>query len=842
MNLTCRRQSLSLFILLFFCVSSFYGFAANKKDSLLFEATFEKNFKRKTDLYNELAQCYQDSVTQMADYALRAYYLAKDNNYEYGLANARLNLAVANFDIQNYDSTLNLLLDAEAFFDRQGIRSKLAVTCNYIGIIYEYKAAYTLSLSYYFKALKINEAQHDSVLICKTLNNIGLSHYIQKNYSTAIEYFNKAFAIVKAQNLKAERLMVMNNLGMVYLSTQQYDRSLDMFKQVLTEDLKTGVRRHIAESYNNIGEAYLKKGDLTHAKENLLKAEELKNTADLESDRVGTFLNLAMLSTGEKKYEQAKIYLEKGLYIARKFDNKNMLISIYDAFVDYFKARGDYLNALQYDEFRDQLYEDLHGQVAMNSYNTLQSQYELDKKKSQQAIQAAVQDKEEYADGFLKIIAAISVISLVVLLVLTWNIYHKNRMLRLKQKDVENKNTILMRQNEQVMKAQRIANQALKVKSQFISTISHEVRTPLNAINGVVELLMKDNPRQEQIENLNLMKVSSDSLLRLINDILDFSKMESGQNEFAYTSFSLIKLINNIDEIYKLKAAEKDLEFFVEYDKKIPSRLKGDPVRLNQVLSNLLSNAMKFTEQGYIKLTVKQVDSSSMKSRIFFEVRDTGIGIPKEKQQEIFEIFTQAESSNTRKYGGAGLGLSISQKIIEGMNARLNVNSIEGTGSIFSFEINLDLDEETSDIIKKINASPDTFTLEGKHILIVEDNVMNVMVIKQFLNGWKCTYDIAINGKQGLEMAEAKLYDAVLMDIQMPEMDGIEATKRIRALSGESYRKLPILAITAANEVTLRDAAYDAGMNDYILKPFKPDELKEKMLRAIYGNETKAIA
>ncbi|MEO6150856.1 MAG: ATP-binding protein, partial [Mucilaginibacter sp.] len=350
----------------------------------------------------------------------------------------------------------------------------------------------------------------------------------------------------------------------------------------------------------------------------------------------------------------------------------------------------------------------------------------------------------------------------------------------------------------ELIKSKDVAEKAAMAKSQFLSVMSHEIRTPMNAVIGFTHLLLHQSPKPEQMEFLNLLKFSAENLLVLINDILDFSKIEAGKIEFESVDFSLKDLINNIRLALLQKALEKDIQIKLMLDQDLPNAIMGDPVRFGQVLTNLISNAVKFTNKGKVVISASLARRTKETSTIDFEIIDTGIGIPVEKQEFIFESFSQASSDTTRKYGGSGLGLTITKRLLNLLGSEIHVKSQPGKGSTFYFSLVF----KNSDKQIDNRVSNDEFyklhSLKGTKILIAEDNQINVIIAKQFMAQWDVECDIAENGEIALMLAQTNDYDMILMDLQMPEMDGYQTTTAIRLLPGEKYQKLPIIALTAS--------------------------------------------
>lgn len=374
------------------------------------------------------------------------------------------------------------------------------------------------------------------------------------------------------------------------------------------------------------------------------------------------------------------------------------------------------------------------------------------------------------------------------------------------------------------------AQQSEKFKQQFLANMSHEIRTPMNSIIGLTNLLMKTNLDDHQHKYLNVIKKSSENLLVIINDILDLSKIEVGKMDFEKISFSLEDAIETVYHAMLFKAEEKKLSFKINISPDVPSVIVGDPTRLNQILINLAGNAIKFTETGGVTIQIDQINRQGNLSMIQFSIIDTGIGISEESISKIFESFSQASSDTTRKFGGTGLGLTISKQLIELQSGTIHVKSEIGKGTSFIFTIPYAIGDKPEGRKANMDDDIDGADLKGVKILLVEDNAFNQMVAIDTLTDLipELNIEVAENGLIAVEKVTSNNYDVVLMDIQMPEMDGFAATKKIRELASEK-RAIPIMAMTANVTPEEVSKCFECGMDAYISKPFETQDLLNKL-------------
>ena len=380
--------------------------------------------------------------------------------------------------------------------------------------------------------------------------------------------------------------------------------------------------------------------------------------------------------------------------------------------------------------------------------------------------------------------------------------------------------------------ARQKAEEAAQSKQLFMSTMSHEIRTPLNEVIGITNLLLQGNPREDQMDFIKTLKFSGNHLLTLVNDVLDYNKMESGKLVFEQTQFNLIDFLEEILRSYSFRSKAKHLGFNIRKGSNIPTEVIGDPIRLNQILSNLLSNALKFTNNGSITITVRELNRTNNQSRLEFAVTDTGIGISRDKYSLIFESFTQASPDTTRHFGGTGLGLAICKKLIELQGGSITVESEPEKGSTFRFILTLGVSVKGSQV-QPTELTENFSGLEGKRLLVAEDNKINFFVVNKFLTGWGIIVTHAENGQLALDELEKNDFDLLLLDLHMPVMDGLEATRIIRKSENQKIRDIPIVALTAAIMSENHDKIDDLNINDYVLKPFKPHDLFDRIKKHI---------
>lgn len=680
-------------------------------------------------------------------------------------------------------------------------------------------------------------------------SNLRDSSVKENKYKDALLYTQKAINYSKINNKPEAQASQTFSLGKLYYDVKKYDDAIKAFHKSIS--LSKGIKPNSiqASTYYYFGMCYMQKRSFGNAEICFDKAQSLYNTlkntdtADLidlqrgiiykskgKQELASTIFStiiakpdnpiildcktealyqIGMIEMDQNRNNLALNYFNKALELNAKNKNLEQKSAILHALSNVFEKMLDKNSAYSYLKQHTNLEESIsisdNEKLGVDDYEKFKESERL--KEIEQTNEENKQ--QEKASKFSKLISILAIALISILSLLSLALY-KNNIIRTQS------NLLLEEKNKELIIAKERAEKASKARSEFLSIVSHELRTPLNAINGIAHLLLEDKPKKSQMKYLESLKFSGNYLTTFINDILEIQKIDSNKIEIENISFNLKKLIENIQKSLKELASTNNNNFTFEIDPNIPDNLIGDTTKLSQIILNLINNALKFTKNGNVKLIAKLSSLEDKNAKIYFEVKDNGIGIPEDKLESVFNSFSQGSVGINRKYGGTGLGLTIVKKLTELLGGEINLKSTVGKGTSFSFEIVFKEGENQSIKTKKYDDS----SLLNKNILIVEDNKINQMVTKKMLKNKGIICEIIDNGEDAIELARNNEFDMILMDVHLPGINGTVASQEIRKFN----KTTPIIALTAISLNENRDMLLSYGMNDVITKPFVPED------------------
>ena len=701
----------------------------------------------------------------------------------------------------------------------------------------------------YAQAIEETELDVTNVKI-DSLLNVAVTAIASEDYSTSIGLLETARKLAEDVENKKYIGITSHTLSKIYLQAGDLaNAKLENEKaRSIQENSETDDEEGLGQSYITASDIELIQGNYEKANEYLKEAAgQLRNSSrpDLQAkihlNQAAIAFNnsafneahqeadlaLQQVTSGKNKYLQGLGYMQKAkaLRALNQLDeaaiavSKAQEISLNEEYtqilLDAYKTSSEIAqnqNKLDKAEEQNKHYQELKNTLALKPSIGTEAVLPSATNKAlltEHLSKDIAREQELRRQG--KMLGKVLIISMITLLSLLILSLYKNNNLRAKA------NELLQARNTELIIAKDNAEKASMVKAQFLSTITHELRTPMYAVTGLTHLLLSENPTEEQKKHLDSLKFSGEYLLSLINNILDLNKLEANKVEVEQTPFNLEKRIKDVLFALEKSAKDKGNVLQIEFDPDIPSELLGDPLMISQILINLVGNAVKFTRDGEVFVRVQKIKEDDHNISLHFEIEDTGEGISKKKQKNIFQNFTQGSVAINRKFGGTGLGLSIVKNLLDLLNSKISLESTLGKGSKFSFDINYNLTQNSgeNDNPHNIIYDVDYVALENRKILVVEDNKINQMITRKILEKNKIVVDVADNGEIAVEKVRTSAYDIILMDIHMPGISGVEATEQIRIFNKE----IPILALTAVTIDENIDSFYEAGFNDIIPKP-----------------------
>lgn len=634
-----------------------------------------------------------------------------------------------------------------------------AIAYNIQGFIYNRLREPEKAKDFFNKSIEHARISKSNVTESKAYNNLAIL-IVQdyKDYDLAVDYYSKALEVLGEDSPNYQNLLIIN-IAWGYTKKGDYKTAIEYLDRAKEYTDKNAGEREKAYLYHLYGKYFAYKGELEKAEENFSKALKIAESKNIELVPE-IYYDYAHIKHQTGNFDEAFSMTQKHIKLKDKQSENRQ------------RAQNEIANA-KYEVARFQREKEIAEQKMNNSKT-------------------------------FSIITIISLIVLATFFTALWLLNHRRKVLTER----------LEKQNQELQIANEKYVTASKQKSQFINTVSHELRTPLYGVIGITSLLLEDKKlNEQQTEYLNSLKFSGDYLLNLINDILLMSKIEVNKIEPILENFDLKELVSNIVNSFRHQTDENENSIYLEIEKNIPNVIYGDRLRLSQILINLIGNATKFTKNGDIWLRLKNWRQTQKNIEIRFEVEDNGMGIPKDKQEEIFENFSQLDTKESA-FKGTGLGLPIIKKLVEFYGGEIKLKSEKGKGSLFWFELSFELIEQDKSVTNGQVKSP--INVFNKKILIVEDNKINQLVTRKTLENSNFICDIADNGKIALDKTAENHYDIILMDLNMPVMDGLEAIQKIR----ESDNTTPIILLTASEMNKDDDLVKDIGIQDVLVKPY----------------------
>ncbi|GAA3568387.1 hypothetical protein GCM10022395_17950 [Snuella lapsa] len=781
-----------------------------------------------------MAEIYIDSI----------YNLSREANIEWGTLLARYQYGVLERQKGNYDEALEHFDAYIKFSEVHNDPIQVANGAYQKAIIYDYRGQYEKSLEIYYRILKVYEEAHDEYSAANILNSLGEILKKSNRIEEALENYNQALKIFIRLDAKADMANCYFNIGATYRLQERYNEALDYLNKALELDTAVNSLWGMAYDYEAIGEVYNLQGNYQDALKVHLKALELREGLHQKRELSAIYTQVGLDYLMLKRYEAAEGSLTKALEFAEDVGAVEELQKAYEGMSKLYAEIKNYKEALEFNKKLAQVKDSLFNKTKSRQIEELQEKFNSEKKEA--AIVALEKDAEikdlklKRQTLFRNIFIAIT-ITVLVLSFLLFNRYKYKQRVRIEL--MEKRRLVEEAEQKTAFEKQRVAKleKIDLLKDQFLANTSHELRTPLNGIIGLSESL-KDGAAgtlsPQAIDNLNMIINSGKRLSNLVNDILDFSKLKNKDLVLSLKPVDVYLIANLVLKVSETLAKGKDLRLINAIPKDVPL-VEGDENRLQQILYNLIGNAVKFTESGEITVSAKEHDGM-----LAVAVSDTGIGIPENKFNAIFKSFEQVDGSTERAYGGTGLGLSVSKQLVELHGGTIEVASMVGKGSTFTFTLPISSEAKQGKVVVEegwhyepiqnveddANKKPLAYKTNDKagiKILIVDDEPINRRVLENHLT--VAGYDVveACSGKEALDLLEQEDFNLILLDIMMPNMSGYEVCERIRTKYLTS--ELPIVLLTAKNRVSDLVTGFNVGANDYLTKPFAKNELLSRI-------------
>ena len=718
----------------------------------------ETDHKKLANVLFELSKLYESSNSEKAmENARRSLAVSQSMQYNMGIVNAYNQIGVLELNFAQYQAALDAHHSALRNNEKTKHQEGISSSNLFIGHVYQEKGEFLIAESFYRASLEIAKEIDCSLCLSKCNSRLGDLSYVQGKENLSLQYYLVALEAISLTNHIEELAEVNRNVGFLYKNAKKNDLALEYYLKSLSD----------FERINN---------------------KEKQSIVCFE---------IGVVYQAENEFDLALLYMKNSLGLAEKTGLKAYIKKGYQNLANVYEKNEDYKLAYEYLKYYLAIKD-------TREISELEAQLDIENKN--QEILLLNKEKQFKAQELknksfvTNIILFVFFVVIVLAIFLFFALNQKNKI------------------NYQLKIANEEANRARIDKEQFFAYTSHEIRTPLNAVVGVSRLLGETDLNTDQQKYLRTINSSAQNILFLVNDVLDLSKIESGTIELETVDFSIQDILDELINSLSFKLREKNVSLSSKIDKSIPKVLMGDPHRINQIILNLVDNAIKFTEDGEVHIAINATKATEKTISVLFEISDTGIGIRRSRLDSIFDSFKQETSHTTRQYGGTGLGLAITKNLIQLMDSKIHLESTYGEGSKFSFELALKKSKNKTLSAGELNSR--TSSLRDIRILVVDDNALNREIFFDLINNYKNNVEVemADDGKMALLKVKQSKYDIILMDLQMPVMDGYEATRQIRKLKS-SKANIPIIAMTAHVLDGVAEKCNEAGMNDYISKP-----------------------
>lgn len=668
---------------------------------------------------------------------------------------------------------------------------------------------YKNSLDYSKKAIDYAHDKKDLKSEARALSALGTFYLELKKYDDAIENFDKSIALYNQFKPSSEQAFAYYHAGLSYMEKENYTKAESNFNKAksIYETIK------IPDAIELLN---LQKGIVYHAKGKSKQAAAVlgpiiarPDTEDFYKVKAEALYYMGLIEFEKGRNNLSISYLKMALALNDKNGNIDLKSKIYKTISSVYENIADIENShhflkqhLALNDTITALNKERLGSEDYNKFKESERLKEIDRIEKEN-------EKERDMNRFAKVVSILAIALISILSLLSLSLY-KNNIIR------NQSNLLLKEKNSELQIAKDKAEKASKARAEFLSTVSHELRTPLNAINGITHLLIEENPKKSQQQYLESLKFSGNYLLTFINEILEINRIESSDVQAEAINFNLKLLLENIQNSLREMAQSNNNKYVVEIDDRIPDNLIGDPTKLSQIFINLINNALKFTQDGQVTVIAQLEEKDEEHVSLSFKIIDTGIGIPEDKQETIFDSFSQGSIEINRKYGGTGLGLNIVKKLVDILGGKISLESKVGRGSTFSLWLDL---KRGSELPLERNTEYDESVFVNKKVLLIEDNKINQMITKKMLENKQILVEIIDNGEDAIEAVKSNYYDLVLMDVHLPGINGTIATQTIRTFDTHTR----IIALTAISLNENREMLLSYGMNDVVTKPFDPN-------------------